>query len=105
MHLLEVQGLTKDFRGFRAVDRVDLRVAEGTIHVLVGPNGAGKTTLFNLLSGFVKPTAGSVLFGGEEVTRLAPEQIARRGIARSFQITSLFEQLTALEHVHRLSSS
>ena len=99
MDVLETRALTKDFRGFRAVDRVDLRVAEGTIHVLVGPNGAGKTTLFNLLSGFVKPTAGSVLFGGEDVTGLAPERIARRGIARSFQITSLFEQLTALEHV------
>ena len=99
MHLLEVQGLTKDFRGFRAVDRVDLAVAEGAVHALVGPNGAGKTTLFNMLTGFVKPTAGQIRFAGEEVTGLPPERIARRRMARSFQITSLFEQLTALEHV------
>ncbi len=99
MHLLEVQGLTKDFRGFRAVDNVDLAVEEGTVHALVGPNGAGKTTLFNMLTGFVKPTAGQIRFAGEDVTGLPPERIARRRMARSFQITSLFEQLTALEHV------
>ena len=99
MHLLEVQGLTKDFRGFRAVDNVGLAVEEGTVHALVGPNGAGKTTLFNMLTGFVKPTAGQIRFAGEDVTGLPPERIARRRMARSFQITSLFEQLTALEHV------
>ncbi len=99
MHLLEVQGLTKDFRGFRAVDNVDLAVEEGTVHALVGPNGAGKTTLFNMLTGFVKPTTGQIRFAGEDVTGLPPERIARRRMARSFQITSLFEQLTALEHV------
>ncbi len=99
MHLLEVQGLTKDFRGFRAVDNVDLAVEEGTVHALVGPNGAGKTTLFNMLTGFIKPTAGQIRFAGEDVTGLPPERIARRRMARSFQITSLFEQLTALEHV------
>ncbi len=99
MHLLEVQGLTKDFRGFRAVDNVDLAVEEGTVHALVGPNGAGKTTLFNMLTGFIKPTAGQIRFSGEDVTGLPPERIARRRMARSFQITSLFEQLTALEHV------
>ena len=99
MHLLEVQGLTKDFRGFRAVDNVDLAVEEGTVHALVGPNGAGKTTLFNMLTGFIKPTAGRIRFSGEDVTGLPPERIARRRMARSFQITSLFEQLTVLEHV------
>ncbi len=99
MHLLEVQGLTKDFRGFRAVDNVDLAVEEGTVHALVGPNGAGKTTLFNMLTGFIKPTAGQIRFAGEDVTGLPPERIARRRMARSFQITSLFEQLTVLEHV------
>ena len=99
MHLLEVQGLTKDFRGFRAVDNVDLAVEEGTVHALVGPNGAGKTTLFNMLTGFIKPTAGQIRFAGEDVTGLPPERIARRRMARSFQITSLFEQLTTLEHV------
>ena len=97
--ILETQGLTKDFRGFRAVDNVDLRVEEGAVHALVGPNGAGKTTLFNMLTGFVKPTAGQIRFAGEDVTGLPPERIARRRMARSFQITSLFEQLTALEHV------
>ena len=99
MHLLDVRGLTKDFRGFRAVDNVDLRVEEGAVHALVGPNGAGKTTLFNMLTGFVKPTAGTILFAGEDVTGLPPEQAARRKMARSFQITSLFEQQTVLEHV------
>ena len=99
MHLLDVQGLTKDFRGFRAVDNVDLAVEEGTVHALVGPNGAGKTTLFNMLTGFIKPTTGQIRFSGEDVTGLPPERIARRRMARSFQITSLFEQLTTLEHV------
>lgn len=98
MAILEVNGVTKSFRGFQAVDGVDLAVAEGTIHALVGPNGAGKTTLFNILTGFLKPTAGTVTFAGEDVTRLSPEAMARRGMARSFQITSLFEQLSVLEH-------
>jgi branched-chain amino acid transport system ATP-binding protein len=97
--MLAVQGLVKDFRGFRAVDGVDLRVEAETVHALVGPNGAGKTTLFNLLSGFLSPTAGRITFRGEDVTRLPPADRARRGMARSFQITSLFEQLPALEHV------
>lgn len=99
MTLLQVRGLTKEFRGFRAVDRVDLDVAEGTVHAIVGPNGAGKTTFFNLLSGFLTPTAGTILFADEPVTHMPPEQMARRKMARSFQITSLFERLTALEHV------
>lgn len=99
MPVLETRGLTKDFRGFRAVDQVDLRVNEGTIHALVGPNGAGKTTLFNMLSGFLKPTEGAILFQGDNITHLPPEQIAQRGVGRSFQITSLFEHLTVVEHV------
>jgi branched-chain amino acid transport system ATP-binding protein len=97
--LLEVSGVTKEFRGFRALNTLSLRVAEHTVHALVGPNGAGKTTLFNVLTGFVKPTAGKVLLAGQDVTRLSPDCIARCGVARSFQIASLFEQLTALEHV------
>ena len=97
--LLATSGLTKDFRDFRAVDGVDLRIAEGTIHALVGPNGAGKTTLFNLLTGFLKPTSGSIMHRGSDITGKAPEQIAHLGIARSFQITSLFDQLTGLEHL------
>ncbi len=92
-------GLTKSFRGFRAVSSVDLEVHEGGVHALVGPNGAGKTTLFNLLTGFLKPSAGSITVFDEDVTGLQPEQIARKGVARSFQITSLFENLTPREHV------
>ncbi|MER6939759.1 ABC transporter ATP-binding protein [Nocardioides sp. NPDC127514] len=96
---LRTEGLTKDFRGFRAVSSVDLEVAEGTVHALVGPNGAGKTTLFNLLTGFLKPTGGRITVFGDDVTGMAPERITRHGVARSFQITSLFENLTPREHV------
>jgi branched-chain amino acid transport system ATP-binding protein len=96
---LRTEGLTKDFRGFRAVDEVDLEVHEGGIHALVGPNGAGKTTLFNLLTGFISPSGGRITVFGEDVTGLQPEQIAHKGVARSFQITSLFENLTPREHV------
>jgi branched-chain amino acid transport system ATP-binding protein len=97
--LLETRSLTKEFRGFRAVSDVDLAVESGTIHALVGPNGAGKTTLFNLLTGFLTPTSGSVHFDGQDITGKAPEQIAPLGIARSFQITSLFEAMTLQEHL------
>jgi branched-chain amino acid transport system ATP-binding protein len=97
--LLQTSGLIKDFRGFRAVDGVDLTITEGTIHALVGPNGAGKTTLFNLLTGFLTPTSGSIVYRGQDITGKAPEKIAHLGIARSFQITSLFDQLTGLEHL------
>jgi branched-chain amino acid transport system ATP-binding protein len=96
---LRTQGLTKVFRGFRAVDSVDLEVREGGVHALVGPNGAGKTTLFNLLTGFVSPTSGTITVFDEDVTGKRPEQVARRGVARSFQITSLFENLTSREQV------
>jgi branched-chain amino acid transport system ATP-binding protein len=97
--LLETRSLTKEFRGFRAVSDVDLAVERGTIHALVGPNGAGKTTLFNLLTGFLTPTSGTVHFDGRDITGKAPEQIAPLGIARSFQITSLFEAMTLQEHL------
>ena len=97
--MLETRGLTKDFAGFRAVEDVDLTVTRGTVHALVGPNGAGKTTLFNLLTGFLRPTSGAILLEGEEITGQHPERIAQRGVARSFQITSLFEELTLREHV------
>ena len=97
--LLETRSLTKEFRGFKAVSDVDLTVAQGTIHALVGPNGAGKTTLFNLLTGFLKPTSGTIVYDGKDITGRSPEQVAMLGIARSFQITSLFEQMTLREHV------
>ncbi len=97
--LLETRSLTKEFRGFKAVSDVDLTVAEGTIHALVGPNGAGKTTLFNLLTGFLKATSGTIVYDGHDITGRSPEQVAMMGIARSFQITSLFEQMTLREHV------
>ncbi|MBF9132598.1 ABC transporter ATP-binding protein [Plantactinospora sp. S1510] len=96
---LRTQALTKVFRGFHAVDSVNLEVREGNVHALVGPNGAGKTTLFNLLTGFVSPTSGTITVFDEDVTGQQPEQVARRGVARSFQITSLFETLTSREHV------
>ena len=96
---LRTVGLCKDFRGFRAVDSVDLEVRRGGVHALVGPNGAGKTTLFNLLTGFLSPSSGTITVSGRDVTGLQPEQIAHLGVARSFQITSLFENLTPREHV------
>jgi len=96
---LRTEGVTKNFRGFRAVRDVNLGVVEGDVHALVGPNGAGKTTFFNLLTGFIKPSMGTITVFGEDVTGLQPEQIAHKGIARSFQITSLFDNLTPREHV------
>ena len=99
VYAVETQALHKDFAGFRAVNGVDLRLAEGRVHALVGPNGAGKTSLFNLLTGFLAPTSGRILLFGKDVTGLRPDQIAKRGVARSFQITSLFEQLSVVEHV------
>jgi branched-chain amino acid transport system ATP-binding protein len=96
---LETRGVTKDFAGFRAVDGVDVALEAGRVHALVGPNGAGKTTFFNLLTGFLKPTTGSIALFGADATHLRPDQIAKLGVARSFQITSLFDQLTVVEHV------
>jgi branched-chain amino acid transport system ATP-binding protein len=97
--ILETRGLTKEFKGFVAVDNVNLRVARGSIHALIGPNGAGKTTCFNLLTQFLRPTRGSILFRGEDITHERPERIARRGVVRSFQISSVFPNLTVLENV------
>ncbi len=97
--ILETRGLTKEFKGFVAVDKVDLQVRRGTIHALIGPNGAGKTTCFNLLTKFLKPTAGTILFNGTDITGEAPAHIARRGIIRSFQISAVFPHLSVLENV------
>jgi branched-chain amino acid transport system ATP-binding protein len=97
--LLQTRSLTKEFRGFRAVSDVDLVVQTGTVHALVGPNGAGKTTLFNLLTGFLEPSSGTIEYDGHDITGKRPEDIAHLGIARSFQITSLFDALTLREHL------
>jgi branched-chain amino acid transport system ATP-binding protein len=97
--MIQARGLVKEFRGFRAVRGVDLDVAQGCVHALVGPNGAGKTTLFNMLTGFLRPSAGQILLDGQDITGFPPERVARLGVARSFQITSLFPRMTAREHV------
>ena len=98
-YILQTQALTKEFKGFVAVDKVDLNVRRGTIHALIGPNGAGKTTCFNLLTKFIKPTTGTILFNGQDITFEAPAQIARRGVIRSFQISAVFPHLSVLENV------
>ena len=97
--ILETQGLTKEFRGFVAVNDVSLRVQRGQIHALIGPNGAGKTTCFNLLTKFLTPTRGKITFNGLDITRDSPAHIARRGIIRSFQISAVFPHLSVLENV------
>ena len=84
--ILETRGLSKEFKGFIAVNNVDLKVQRGHIHALIGPNGAGKTTFFNLLTKFLTPSHGSILFNGNDITSEKPAQTARRGIVRSFQI-------------------
>jgi len=97
--ILETRDLTKEFKGFVAVDKVNLRVKRGTIHALIGPNGAGKTTCFNLLTKFLTPTSGSIVFDGVDITHEKPAQIARRGVIRSFQISAVFPHLSVLENV------
>jgi branched-chain amino acid transport system ATP-binding protein len=99
MALLEVRGLSRDFGGLRAVAGLDLEVAEGEILGLIGPNGAGKTTVFNLVTGFVRPSAGEIRFEGRSVAGLRPHAVAARGIARTFQIVKPFPGLTVLENV------
>jgi len=97
--VLETRGLTKEFRGFTAVDSVDLRVQKGHIHALIGPNGAGKTTVFNLLTKFLPPTRGEILYLGQPITRLKPNEIARLGLVRSFQISAVFGHMSVVENV------
>jgi branched-chain amino acid transport system ATP-binding protein len=98
-HILQTHGLTKDFRGFVAVKAVDLRVRRHSIHALIGPNGAGKTTCFNLLTKFLRPSAGTILYKGIDITDHKPAQVARLGLVRSFQISAVFPHLTVLENV------
>jgi branched-chain amino acid transport system ATP-binding protein len=98
-HIIETRGLTKEFKGFVAVSEVDLRIREGAIHALIGPNGAGKTTVFNLLTKFLEPTRGQILYEGRDITRAKPADLAREGMVRSFQISAIFPHLTVLENV------
>lgn len=98
-HILETRALTKEFKGFVAVNKVDLKVRRGSIHALIGPNGAGKTTCFNLLTKFLTPSSGQILFDGQDITAESSAHIARRGVIRSFQISSVFPHLTVLENV------
>ncbi|MBU6503437.1 MAG: ABC transporter ATP-binding protein [Burkholderiaceae bacterium] len=97
--ILETQRLTKEFKGFVAVSDVDLKVQRGHIHALIGPNGAGKTTFFNLLTKFLHPTSGRIIYNGIDITAGKPAQTARLGIVRSFQISAVFPHMTVLENV------
>jgi branched-chain amino acid transport system ATP-binding protein len=99
MNLLQTNGLSVDFGGLRAVNNVGVEVNEGEVFGIIGPNGAGKTTLFNLLTGFLRPSEGSVFFKGKNVTGLKPYEIAKMGLIRTFQVTSLFPNLTCEENV------
>ncbi len=97
--ILQVQGVTKRFGGLTAVNNVTVEVRRGEIFALIGPNGAGKTTLFNNITGMFPATSGHIIFNGRDITRLKPHQIARRGIARTFQNIRLFNYMTALDNV------
>ncbi|MFT6599982.1 MAG: branched-chain amino acid transport system ATP-binding protein [Alloalcanivorax sp.] len=97
--VLGTRRLSKHFKGFTAVDNVDLSVKKGHIHALIGPNGAGKTTLFNLLTRFTEPSAGEIHFNGRSVSALPPREVARRGMVRSFQISAVFASLSVLDNV------
>ena len=97
--ILETQGLTKEFKGFVAVNGVNLKIKRGSIHALIGPNGAGKTTVFNLLTKFLTPSSGKIFFNAADITNIKPARIAHRGIVRSFQISAVFPHLSVLENV------
>ncbi len=97
--ILATKGLTKEFKGFTAVDNVDLNVKRGSIHALIGPNGAGKTTCFNLLTKFLRPTRGTIIYKGQDITHMQPTEIPRLGLVRSFQISAVFPHMTVMENV------
>src|SRR5258708_32180192 len=97
--ILETRGLTREFKGFIAVNGVNLRVRRGSIHALIGPNGAGKTTVFNLLTKFLEPSAGQIFYNGREITAERPADVARKGLVRSFQISAVFPHLSVRENV------
>lgn len=98
-YIIETKGLTKEFKGFVAVNGIDLKVRRGDIHALIGPNGAGKTTFFNLLTKFLPPTRGTIAYLGRDITRDKPAHTARQGIVRSFQVSAVFPHMTVLENV------
>ncbi len=97
--ILEIQGISKAFGGLQALQGFDLQVRSRDLIGIIGPNGAGKTTFFNLITGFIRPDAGEVVFKGEKITRLKPFQIVNRGLCRTFQLVDLFKEMTALENV------
>lgn len=97
--ILETKALTKDFRGFTAVNNVNLKIVRGTVHALIGPNGAGKTTCFNLITKFAAPTSGAIFYKGTEITNAKPAALARLGLVRSFQISATFPHLSVLENI------
>ncbi|MCC5977781.1 MAG: ABC transporter ATP-binding protein [Salinarimonas sp.] len=98
-YILETRNLTKEFKGFAAVEDVDLKVKRGSIHALIGPNGAGKTTCFNLITKFLPPTRGQIIYNGQDITSAKAADIARLGMVRSFQISATFLHLTLIENV------
>jgi branched-chain amino acid transport system ATP-binding protein len=97
--ILQTEGLTKDFRGFRAVDDVALTIQRGTVHALIGPNGAGKTTCFNLLTSFLSPSSGRITYKGLDITGMKPAAVARLGLVRSFQISAVFGQMSVRDNI------
>ncbi|HHX91740.1 MAG TPA: ATP-binding cassette domain-containing protein, partial [Paracoccus sp.] len=97
--VLSARGLSKKFGNFQAVQGVDINIHHGRVHALIGPNGAGKSTVFNLLTKFHQPTGGQILFDGADITGLDPARVARQGIARSFQISATFGEMSLLENV------
>ncbi|CCM78611.1 ABC transporter ATP-binding protein [Rhizobium mesoamericanum] len=97
--VLSARGLRRDFGGFTAVKNVDLDVHDASVHALIGPNGAGKTTVFNLLTKFLQPTAGTITLMGTDITKTAPDKVARMGLVRSFQISAVFPHLSVLDNV------
>lgn len=98
-YILESRGLVKEFKGFTAVAGIDLKVRRGSIHALIGPNGAGKTTVFNLLTRFLEPTRGTIVYKGQDISSKRPAQVARMGLVRSFQISAVFPHLSVRDNV------
>lgn len=98
-YIVETRELTKEFSGFTAVRKLNLRVRRGNIHALIGPNGAGKSTVFNLVTKFLQPTSGTIFYKGEDITRVEPQDVARRGLVRSFQISAVFPGLSVRDNI------